>query len=1514
MKKIILSLILLPFLASGQTNVWMNNTNSERAFVENKGQYDGRNWQSNNPIKFGLSQQDGWFTFFTEKGITHRIESLVRNPNKKKGEGDESIKFPSRVHTSELIDVTFINSNPNVQLIAEDKTDFYFSYAIKNPTTKEVTNFSHIDGYKKITYKNIYNKIDIEYTLHPDGGIKYNFILHSGADPSQIKMKYTPSHTTVKDENIAIQLLATGELEIATSKTKIIEHKPISFYKNSSVAIASKFNFNNNILTFELENYDNTQEVIIDPWVVIPAFNAGDFTREVETDGAGNVYVIGGEIPMELRKYNSAGVFQWTYVTPWDTTGGDWLGTLATDAAGVSYITQGTGPELERISTAGAMVWHNNAPFLHEYWTITFNCDNTKLIVAGTDVIPFAYEATIWDIDLNNGNQMTSVQVGTQAGFTPVEVRSIAPTKNSKYVYLTHTEVGLINQNLTACSSAPDFEVDNNHHLAYKCENYLSASQNGGGLKALIANDNYFYTHRGDQIRQWDITTGALLNTVALPGGNSNTDIFGDRVVSCSGLDVDAAGNVYAGSMDRVVKFDPNLNILSSSFTTGGFDVYDVSVNANGEVLAVGALLNNSTATGRGGRIESLNMTAGAQYTTVCCDPNFCPVGPLCDNGTAVNLAPNTLGGTWSSVPVTAGLNTSTGVFDPTVAGIGTYTITYTLACGTNSIVVQVGNCSAMSVCVEANGDLTVTGGNGPYTWNEWVPAASTPITNSAQCTACGGTWTFGSCFNPFPIPLNSCATPAGWSYYGTGVTVTPPVGADTIQIVDGLGNTLEIYNVSALPPCSGCDATITQAGPFCVNTAASNLTAAQTGGVWSGTGITNATNGTFNPSTAGAGSFVITYTLPTCTDTMTIVVNPLPNAGTNGTISLCATSPSTNLFNQLGGSPNVGGTWSPVMASGTGVFNPAVDAAGTYTYTVTNSCGTSNSNVIVTIIANPTPGTNGTLTICVNAASTDLFNQLGGSPSVGGTWSPAMASGTGVFNPAVDAAGTYTYSINDCLGNPQSSTVVVTVTPLPNTGTNGTISLCPTDPATDLFNQLGGSPNVGGTWSPVLTSGTGMFDPAVDAAGTYTYSITNSCGTSSNNVIVTITSNPSPGTNGTLTICANAASTDLFNQLGGSPSAGGTWSPVLTSGTGIFNPAVDAAGTYTYTIIDCAGSSLTADVVVTVNPAPNAGTNGAISLCNTDPATNLFNQLGGSPDVGGTWSPVLTSGTGMFDPAVDAAGTYTYSVTNSCGTATSNVIVTITSCTLPTAGYTVSDSIICEGDCINFTNTSSGATSWLWTFNGGSPSTSTSASPSNICFNSAGNFTIEQIVTNSNGSDTTTSTVVVNATPIIDAGPDVTIELGQSTTLTATGTNGVYTWSPFTWLDCAICVSPISTPEETITYTVIVVDSNGCSASDQVTVIVDFDNVIFVPNIFSPNGDGFNDILYVRGQGVALLNFFIYDRWGEKVFETTTLDKGWDGTFRGKKMNNAVFVYYLQATFIDGSEATQKGDITLVR
>ena len=173
---------------------------------------------------------------------------------------------------------------------------------------------------------------------------------------------------------------------------------------------------------------------------------------------------------------------------------------------------------------------------------------------------------------------------------------------------------------------------------------------------------------------------------------------------------------------------------------------------------------------------------------------------------------------------------------------------------------------------------------------------------------------------------------------------------------------------------------------------------------------------------------------------------------------------------------------------------------------------------------------------------------------------------------------------------------------------------------------------------------------------------------------------------------------------------------------------------------------------------------------------------------------------------------------------------------------------------------------------------------------------------------------LTVSPAPLINAGTDVRVVLGESTPLNAVGSNGTYTWDPPTWLSCPTCLTTIATPEETTTYTITVQDTNGCVSSDDVTVILDYDLVVFVPNIFSPNGDGNNDILYVRGVGIESINFFIYDRWGEKVFETKSVDKGWDGTFRGKKMNNSVFVYYLKVTFRNGTKIEKKGDITLTR
>jgi gliding motility-associated-like protein len=115
--------------------------------------------------------------------------------------------------------------------------------------------------------------------------------------------------------------------------------------------------------------------------------------------------------------------------------------------------------------------------------------------------------------------------------------------------------------------------------------------------------------------------------------------------------------------------------------------------------------------------------------------------------------------------------------------------------------------------------------------------------------------------------------------------------------------------------------------------------------------------------------------------------------------------------------------------------------------------------------------------------------------------------------------------------------------------------------------------------------------------------------------------------------------------------------------------------------------------------------------------------------------------------------------------------------------------------------------------------------------------------------------------------------------------------------------------------YEVTMIDDRGCIATDTVTVIVNQDDkVIYVPNAFSPNGDGINDIFYTYARGVKTIDFRVFNRWGEKMFQSYSLDHGWDGYYKGQLMNPAVYVYYVEVTYLDGDIRSQKGSVTLIR
>ncbi|MBL7813663.1 MAG: T9SS type B sorting domain-containing protein [Saprospiraceae bacterium] len=178
----------------------------------------------------------------------------------------------------------------------------------------------------------------------------------------------------------------------------------------------------------------------------------------------------------------------------------------------------------------------------------------------------------------------------------------------------------------------------------------------------------------------------------------------------------------------------------------------------------------------------------------------------------------------------------------------------------------------------------------------------------------------------------------------------------------------------------------------------------------------------------------------------------------------------------------------------------------------------------------------------------------------------------------------------------------------------------------------------------------------------------------------------------------------------------------------------------------------------------------------------------------------------------------------------------------------------------------------------------------------------------------------------IVEASPDITINLGDKTQLFANPLNNrgtvTLTWKqPYdSTLSCLKCPNPIAKPMSTILYIVNGVDSAGCRASDSVKITVSKPRNVLVPTGFTPNEDLINDKLIVRGRtGTIIKVFRIYDRWGEMLYEATNFQindekSGWDGTFRGQYMNSGQYVWYVEAQYIDGATEILKGHTTLIR
>lgn len=301
----------------------------------------------------------------------------------------------------------------------------------------------------------------------------------------------------------------------------------------------------------------------------------------------------------------------------------------------------------------------------------------------------------------------------------------------------------------------------------------------------------------------------------------------------------------------------------------------------------------------------------------------------------------------------------------------------------------------------------------------------------------------------------------------------------------------------------------------------------------------------------------------------------------------------------------------------------------------------------------------------------------------------------------------------------------------------------------------------------------------------------------------------------------------------------------------------------------------------------------------------------GGTPPYSFTWShgPLTAITNTLCD------GVYYVTVTDSnfCTITASVTLEEPTPLVLDLTAGNVPCIEVCNGAAIATPTGSTPPYTYVWSDG------QTSGSAAGLC---AGLYSLTVYDANGcNLSDTITvhDTTYFPLTIVTYASKD-TIYSSQSVQLFTTqlGSGFSYSWHPASTLNNPTIHNPIASPTQTTTYYVEITDQWGCVLKDSVIVVVleviCDDSNIFIPNAFSPNADNNNDVLFVRGKVIDQFYLTVYNRWGEMVFETRQLDKGWDGLYKGKMSEPGVYVYYLEVICIDKQEFFKKGNITLLR
>ncbi|MBL4669137.1 MAG: gliding motility-associated C-terminal domain-containing protein [Flavobacteriales bacterium] len=432
--------------------------------------------------------------------------------------------------------------------------------------------------------------------------------------------------------------------------------------------------------------------------------------------------------------------------------------------------------------------------------------------------------------------------------------------------------------------------------------------------------------------------------------------------------------------------------------------------------------------------------------------------------------------------------------------------------------------------------------------------------------------------------------------------------------------------------------------------------------------------------------------------------------------------------------------------------------------------------------------------------------------------------------------------------------------------------------------------------WSPAagLNNPT-IKNPIFDGLATNSYTVTIShsnfpqCSTTSDSITLVVVNDPIPvfSVNDTL-ICIGESIT-LSLTIGDTI----LWSTGDTTLSINLTPTGDTTISVVVDVF-CGSYSFSQNIVVINNPLPLLTGDSLICI-----GESVALTISNSSSI--LWPAGDTTAIVNFIPIRDT--TITVTASNFCDTINFTKFIEVTNNTAPDI---LGDSVVCFGDLVSLTGTATDVELYLW------PDSSTASS---VSFIPNTDTLVTLYASNRCDTSITNIFIIVNPNPITTISPDTSITIQDSTQIFVLGGNtGVnYTWDPNGSLNCSNCASPIAFPTETTTYSVEIIDTNGCINSNTITIEVLIPD-LFIPTGFSPNNDGVNDMLFVRSLDIEKMILQIYNRWGGLVFETEDQEIGWDGKYNGHELDFGVYVYRFEATFLSGEKITQSGSITLFK